>query len=1166
MLGNCPNKNSDEWRRLLAQENGNEERALEEWHRLNEENDDSDFETPIEDDPDLTADAEPEEFTEKVQKIRVFLEEQRYELSRKKVKNQKAQQAKLNRLIKEIKELEAVESINLFVDDVFDRALTFKKEFKDLLTNHREGTITNKDFLEGLVMMNEFANGYTILDEIAQDDVDEYFSTPVERKNVSDYTPQDKLKEAINIRKYLKLAFTKEVPDLLAESLVNYRTYANRESIIDQIKKYETRIAEIKASNFSDVIKNKDIEANKKELAKWQNMLLDKQKLANTLRMASKDESVFDYLLNPLISSEDSAMALFAKMVKSQFEGAKMEDIMERDESVAKLEEFIAKTGRSRNNVAALNEGLYEEINVLRRDFRGKAVKQDGELVFDKKMSFVQKFDLNQYGEAEAQFYKDNPKPRISEDASNEEVLNHEIALKEWKAKRRTWYQNNRQPKSTEEIIKIKKSKEADLESGIITPDEYDEWIQKVEYEDKKTGKKYFYGELTEPAQKYINKKWLKLYDKEGNPISPEGEYHKYLTDTYLRDQESIPEMQRLGFILPSIPMEDYERLYRKGVGNLAKKNTIEAFKIQSYDQDIYGTSLGEGEDLDTRPYARAAFTNQVILPVYYTQPMDADDVSVDLIGSVLKYGSMSRRYQAMNEVYAEINAFKTIIGEREVSTVNSSGESILNITAKKLGFDQYLKSNGTSYSKMHIDAFIEMVIQGESQKAEKLLGMEISKIANTGMAISAVTTISMDILKGVANNLQGNIQVAIEAAGGEYFNAKNLAKGFTKYWATLGDNIADFGRAKPESWMGQLIDIYDPIQGTFKDEYGKNVSASIANKLFRTNTLFFNQNFAEHEIQVKTLFALMDAKKVIDKETGEEITLLQAHEKYGPQLFEVTKDENGKRVYSYKIAVDVTNLDGTVERVDFDERQRQDFMNTLHALNKRMHGVYNDFDKSTLQRFAGGRLLLMYRKHLVPGLKRRFKGASFDEELGGATEGMYRVFWRTLIKDTYRYKTEIFKKWSTYTAFEKAQIRKVVTELTIIAALATLVMVLGMMAEGDDDEKKEMSYAYYFILYEAMRMKSETASYLPVIGLPDMYRIIKSPSAVTGVIDRFTKFVSQFLLTWDEDELYFKRKSGVWDKGDNKSWAYFLKLMGYSGNNLTPEVAIEGFKSTFVK
>ena len=1164
MLGSCPNKNSDEWKRLLAQEDGNEERALEAWHKLNEEEPDT-FEDPIEDNPDLTEE-EPQDFTEKVQKIRVFLEEQRYELSRKKVKNQKAQQARLNRLIKEIKELEAVESINLFVDDVFDRALTYKKEFNDLLANHRDGKITNKDFLEGLVMMNDFANGYSILDEIAQDEVDEYFSTPIERKNFSDYTPQDKIKEAISIRRYLKLAFTKEVPDLLAESLVNYRTYVNRESIIDQIKKYETRIEEIKASNLSDAIKNKDIAFNKKELAKWQNMLLDKQKLAGILRMASKDESVFDYLLNPLISSEDSAMALFAKMVKSQFEGARMEDIMERDEAVAKLDEFIAKTGRSRNNVAELNKGLYEEISVLRRDYRGKAVKVDGELVFDKKMSFVQKFDLNAYGQAESQFYKDNPKPRLAEDATPEQTAEHEIALKEWRSKRRSWYQKNRQPKSTEEIIKIKKAKQADLDAGIITAEEYDEWLKKVEYEDKKTGEKVFYGELTEPSNKYLNEAWLKLYDKEGNPISPEGEYHKYLTDTYLRDQEDIPEAQRMGYFLPSIPMEDYERAFRKGAGNLIKKNTVEAFKIQSYDQDIYGTSLGEGDDLDTRPFGRAALTGQVILPVYYTQPMNADDVSVDLIGSVLKYGSMSRRYQAMNEVYAEINAFKTIIGEREVSAVNSSGESILNITAKKLGFDQYLKANGTSYSKMHVDAFIDMVIKGESQKAEKLLGMEISKIANTGMAISAITTISMDVLKGTANNIQGNIQVAIEAAGGEYFNAKNLAKGTAKYWSTLGGNIADFGRAKPESWMGQLIDRYDPIQGTFKDEYGKNVSASVANKLFRTNTLFFNQNFAEHEIQVKTLFALMDAKKVIDKETGEEITLLAAHEKYGPQLFEVTKDENGKRVYNYKIEVDVTNLDGTVERKDFDERQRQDFMNTLHALNKRMHGVYNDFDKGTAQRFALGRLLLMYRKHLVPGLKRRFKGASFDEELGGATEGMYRVFWRTLMKDTFRYKTEIFKKWSTYTAFEKAQIRKVVAELAIIASLATLIMVLSMMGEGDDGEKKEMPYAYYFMLYQAMRMRSETSSYLPVVGLPDMYRIIKSPSAVTGVIDRFTKFVDQFLLTWDDEKLSFKRKTGIWDKGDNKSWAYFLKLMGFSGYNLTPDAAIEGFKSTFVK
>ncbi|NBX19720.1 MAG: hypothetical protein EBR08_03215, partial [Bacteroidia bacterium] len=422
---------------------------------------------------------------------------------------------------------------------------------------------------------------------------------------------------------------------------------------------------------------------------------------------------------------------------------------------------------------------------------------------------------------------------------------------------------------------------------------------------------------------------------------------------------------------------------------------------------------------------------------------------------------------------------------------------------------------------------------------------------------------ISMDVLKGTANNLQGNIQVAIEAAGGEYFNAKNLAKGFAKYWSTLGGNIADFGKAKPESWMGQLIDIYDPIQGTFKDEYGKNVSASIANKLFRTNTLFFNQNFAEHEIQVKTLFALMDAKKVIDKETGEEITLLQAHEKYGPQLFEVTKDENGKRVYEYKIAVDVTNLDGTVERVDFNERQRQDFMNTLHALNKRMHGVYNSFDQSVAQRYTLGRLSLMYRKYLVPAYKKRFKRAGMDVELGAPTEGYYLTFWKTFIRDLRDFKLKVMYDWSGYSPFEKAQIKRTLYEVGFVLALWGIIVALRGMAGDDDDLKKSKGYNY--MLYQALRMRSETKAYLPVVGWEDLWRITKSPSAATNTIDRFVNFIAQFIKGITDDEAnYYKRKTGPWKKGDNKTWAYFLRLMGYTGNTLNPDQAVKAFESSF--
>ena len=61
-------------------------------------------------------------------------------------------------------------------------------------------------------------------------------------------------------------------------------------------------------------------------------------------------------------------------------------------------------------------------------------------------------------------------------------------------------------------------------------------------------------------------------------------------------------------------------------------------------------------------------------------------------------------------------------------------------------------------------------------------------------------------------------------------------------------------------------------------------------------------------------------------------------------------------------------------------------------------------------------------------------------------------------------------------------------------------------------------------------------------------------------------RFFDQFVLTWDPDDLYYKKKTGVWDKGTNKSWAYFLKLMGYSGNNLNPNEAIKSFEGILNK
>ena len=1154
MLGRCPIKTSKEWLEILDSVNGNEQRALEEWNKRTDLLERDDLHEIADEQEEMEfadeEEADPTNFDNVVKKIKVLVAQRFDELTKRKVKNQKFKEEELKRLQKQIKELDAVGTINLFVDDSFIKAQTAARNFNKILSQRKNNEINNKDFLDRLVDINDFANSYNILDEIAKVEIDEYFSAPITNKPISEYTPQDKIKFAIQTRDQIKLAFVEQAIPLMAETLIDYRSGKSNKTIKDQIKAYQDRIEELENSDFSDKIKEKDTAYNQRQLSKWQKMLLDKENLEEILKISVKDESVFNYLIDPLISSEDSAIALFAKMIKSNFEEVRMEDIIERDTLVDNLNDFKDKTGNSVNNVASLNEGLYEEVSVLRRNNLGKAVRDaEGLLIFDKKMSFVQKYDLNKYAQAQSEWYKSNPKPILKEDPSLTEQAVYDVEIRKWYAERKAWYARNTQAKSKEEIQKILKEKEKDLEDEVITAEEYDDWKKTVIYEVR--GQKVFMNELAEPSNKYLNTKWKLLYNEEGAPISPEGVYHKQLTDTYLKDQEYLPLSQQPGLILPSIPMQEWERLQRQGALKTAKIKLKESVKRQEYDQDTYGTELSSGD-------------NSRILPVYYTQNIDIKDVSVDLLSSVILFGSMARRYNAMNKVHSEITAFKTIIGKRKTPELDGKGNPIFNSVAKRFGFDQYLLKNGQSYSKLHLDAFIEMVIQGESQKAEYLAGKEVSKIANTLMGISAVTTIAADVLKGVANNIQGNIQVLIEAVGGEFFNGKNLARGNVKYWATVGGNISDFAKLKPESWLGKLIETYDPIQGNFKDEFGKNVSASVANKLFRTSNLFFTNNFGEHEIQVKTMLALMDATKVIDKESKKEITLLEAHEKYGSNMYEVKTDENGKKYKDYKIQVTIETSEGVEETIDFNERERQAFMNTLHALNKRMHGVYNDFDKSTAQRYSLGRLLMMYRKHLVPGYKRRYKTASYDEELESPTEGTYRVFWRTFLKDTARYKFKVATRWSGYTPFEKSQIKKVVAELTIIVALAALIIALESMVDDDDDDKeKKLPYVYNFMMYEALRMRSETAAYF---SPSDAYRVFRSPSAVMGTIDRTTKFIEQFIFTWDPEKLNYKRDTGVWNKGDNKSWAYFLKLMGFSGYNLTPEEASKSFKSTFVK
>lgn len=1116
----CPIESSQEWKDTLKEANGNRQKALEIWNnkpelgdnpQLNEDVDEENFEDKREGKVDTEEDeALKDPMSTLVSKVLLYLKKQVDELSRRKIKNQSEVEAKYEKLISDIENVQGLESILLFINDTYIKSIQAEKRFNRLQSKIKKGEVGRQEAIDELVALNDFANGYSILDEISKPDIrlildeaqkqlDEQ-AIPDEGETAPEITPLLMLRESILLRDQMQKDFVTVGIPLMADFLLDYtpKMDANTKDLINNKK---AELSKIMASSASDKYKQRESERINTEIDVLMGANFDKKNLIRILTEAKADEGVIDFLFSPLISSEDSALALFAKAIKSKLESARMQNLELKEKVATKFSDYATESGLNRDSKAKFNEGIYETI---KKKFYNKETKtwETTEIA-----AFVQKFDIDKFNTAKGELYANLGQKPIAEEP-----------LRIYNAKVSAWYRENTQPLSKAERDEIIKAKQKELENKLITDLEYAEWQKSVMYPNM-DGTITYMKELSQPSDKYLNSKWTAMYNLDGTPKTARGKYHKFLLDTYLEAQQKIPESQRLGYVLPSIPKSGLER-----AGGPLTKEAItfeikDMFNVQSYDT-MYGTSTLSEEGVK-------------FIPVRYTSAMSANDVSKDLARSVLLFSAMANNYDAINSVYGEVKMFKQIIGKRQVPVTNSKGQRIIDEFAKKLGMTEYIRQNGQSYSELHVNAFIDMVVFGEMQKAEQIFGISADKLTNKLTGFSALTTIAADLLKGVANNLQGNIQMIIEANAGEFFTRKNLRVGTGFFAKSIPGLIADFAKPTPESLTGKLVEYYDTLQGEFTDNFGNKVTGSVAAKLFRTDTLFFNQHFGELEIQVAGMAALMDNTFVKDNATGEEISLLEAHKKYGTS--------------------------GVLENTNFTEQDRQRFQNRLHALNKRMHGVYNDFDKGTAQKYSLGRLALMYRKHLVPGYKRRFKRLSYDQELESFTEGYYRSFWNLYLKQLVQFKFKLMAKYSDLTPFQKAQVKRVIAEATIIVGLSVLAILLKA-AVDDDDEDLKKNYAYNFVLYEVIRMRSETASY---INPTDAYRVVKSPSALTSSLERLIKFTSQFLFTWDPEKLSYQRKEGVWEKGDNKSWAFFLKLIGLPGYNISPDAAIKSFEGS---
>jgi len=1059
-----------------------------------------------------------------IKKIKIALEEQLYVLEKNtNVKAGDFKKKELERFKEALSTIEQAKVLYSFINETYKTFIQkelsdgkvyygIKYNIRTLANKIQKGEITGNDALQELYYYKSLVEIYNpIIENISA--IFSYKDSPEMSNKIGEI-----IKAFNQIKTDYKASAIPLIADILFEQ-VNPELNEKIKKFIDPLKKEVENLKQTVGVNSPEYKKKLQILETRSLKLKSEEGLT-KESIIRTLEEGSlEDISTIDWKTSPAISSSNELVSLLAKTLKEKLENNRQKSI---DLEYAAKKAFQDYVGSNNTfDPTKINEPFYEVVDV----FTGK-FDADGKPIFEKQAYFISDTDHNKfeknYAEAKAK----------SIEAGNQQG-----------AYMKEWIRLNMQLRPKEDISVINpytgeriviekgldtllKEKIKDRENGIITESELDSFKKSMEgYEED--GKVYYYNrDLLIPN--------MSIYkSNKVNSLSPrQKKYYDFLIATMLKSKNRTPVLRQNKFKLPSVPKQASERIFQNGVMDYIKYNISDTFGEMEEDIDKYGEKTSSG--IKT-------------VPILFSQKMNEVDVSKDLLRSVMLYDSASLIYEARTSTLPLAQSILDIAKTTPPLYRDTLSNKVANAFAKRAGIDnEFLKSDSNNVAKF-LEAWTNTHIFGESNIKHdiSIFGKKVAldKLADSLKSFASKTQIGgINPIGAVANSLQANVQLLIESHGGQYVNKRKIAEAKLEYskLMTKGEFIKDFNNGVPTSLIGQLAAIYDAMQGEYLDKYGNKITATQARKLFSSDSWFFLHHQGEHEVQMTMMIAFLKSVEV--EQNGKKISLYDAYE----------TDKNGRIKLKDGVKLPGKKSENNLISITVQNR--------LHALNKRMHGVYNSFDRPDIKKHWLGRLLFMYRDFVVPGFKKRYKTLGIDNELDDITEGYYTTFIRKVGEDYKKLLRQLIGlEKDSLEDWERANLRKAVIEMGIVFTTGMLVTLLSaMLKESDDDDKKYLQYLTFLTL----RLNNEMGIYGTFgdpqnSGLPnikEVWKTFKQPSAIIGTGDRLMNLLYQLTSPFEE----YKVNSGIWKKGDSKLLADFYKLIGITGTNIDPENAIK--------
>jgi hypothetical protein len=516
-------------------------------------------------------------------------------------------------------------------------------------------------------------------------------------------------------------------------------------------------------------------------------------------------------------------------------------------------------------------------------------------------------------------------------------------------------------------------------------------------------------------------------------------------------------------------------------------------------------------------------------------------EINKDMGTALMRFSAMAEHYETMSSVEDTFKAFIKVLEQRSYQPADPA--VTLGKWAKGKFIPKGKKGGAQSNVVTRAKKWMSMVFYDNDRITKGFL----EKVTDGLMEYSSLSYVAFNPFGNFNNYALGRINNSIEALGQRFFSGKAYARAEFEFnkralpdlVTRLGSvakkpfNKADYDPEEASSKYEALVDLYRMMDSQAEVRETQFGPEPISKSWFRKAADFgyVLQDAAEYNVQTKIGVAILMDTLVMNKATGDMISLYDAYE-----FDSETKQAKLKDGYDTIVTLDRKNVDEdgkpkVIKEKKFTDDFRYELRNKIREVNKQIHGNYAKDDRMVIQSYAVGRLAAQFHKWVAPAIKARFRREYFDENLGWM-EGRYRAFWKFLAFSTkklasfqfeYGKHTEQFLEEYGYTGDgsqrdQRARDKlfstyRVLGEIGIIMVTVALNGILAAMFGDDDDETDHEKRMENFLRYQADRTYKELILFTP-LGAQQIYQMFKSPIASTRTLGEFGEALSLSVMT----------------------------------------------------